>query len=460
MKKLLMFILVSIVLISFVGCKEPEGLNNDIVGDREEYVEEGATNINMWVARFEEWQNQLIIKQRMDFNDIKDDGIQLKQTIIAQTDIDDRLRAARETNTTPDIYMISIGNLYKEVKNGFALDISSYIDTWDDLIASAYEAVTYDSKQYGYPICLEPSSLLFYRKDLLQKYANTDTVPTTWAGLVELCKTIKSGIASSGDKGKVYPFDVPKGVACAWGTWGMQVAATGGLAITDNWDASTLLTTGKEGYTKLGELWATLYGSGYVPLSSGAYNEIITDLCNDKLVMTTAGSWSVSEIINTYPELKDKIGIAVMPTFDGNQNVTTATNGGWVYVISSRCQNVEKAIQTIKYLVAGSDTAPQEEYYRYAYYSKASPRRSVQAKIEEALKTQTDVPSAWVSVINEVTSKAILEPIYDWDISVAIEGYLENCAMGEDINASLVTANGEVERIIANSKLAGNNPRK
>ena len=65
-----------------------------------------------------------------------------------------------------------------------------------------------------------------------------------------------------------------------------------------------------------------------------------------------------------------------------------------------------------------------------------------------------------ISVINEVTSKAILEPIYDWDISVAIEGYLENCAMGEDINASLVTANGEVERIIANSKLAGNNPRK
>ena len=176
--------------------------------------------------------------------------------------------------------------------------------------------------------------------------------------------------------------------------------------------------------------------------------------------MTTAGSWSVSEIINTYPELKDKIGIAVMPTFDGNQNVTTATNGGWVYVVSSRCQNVEKAIQAIKYLVAGNDTAPQEEYYRYAYYSKASPRASVQAKIEQTLQTQTDVPREWVQVINEVTSKGILEPIYDWDISVAIEGYLENCAMGEDIEASLRTANQEIERIIASNKLAGTNPRK
>ena len=240
----------------------------------------------------------------------------------------------------------------------------------------------------------------------------------------------------------------------------MQQAATGGLAVNDNWDQSRLLTDGLEGYTNLGNLWASLYGNGYVPLSSGAYNEIIDDLCAGKLVMTTAGSWSVSEIMNTYKDMKDNIGIAVMPTFDGNQNVTTATNGGWVYVISSACKNVDKAIEVIKYMVAGDDTSRMEEYYKLAYYSKAAPRKSVQTKIEEALKTQTEVPSEWVQVINNVSRLAILEPIYDWDISVQVEGYLENCAMGEDVNQSLIKADQEIKSLIIKNKTAGTNPRK
>ena len=456
MKKIFILFSFLIMCFSLISCTPPA----DIVTTKEaEQFESGATNINMWCARFEEWQNQLNQSQRIAFNSNTTDGIQLTQTFIAQTDIDDRLRAARETNTVPDIYMISIGNLYKEVKNGYAIDISSYIDTWDDLIPSALEAVTYNNKHYGYPICVEPSTLLFYRKDLLQKYANTTTVPTTWDGLLELCGTIKSGIKSSGTKG-VYAFDVPKGVACAWGTWGMQQAASNGLAINDNWDQSRLLTDGKTGYTNLGNLWASLYGNGYVPLSSGAYNEIIDDLCAGKLVMTTAGSWSVSEIMNTYKDMRDNIGIAVMPTFDGNQNVTTATNGGWVYVISSACKNVDKAIEVIKYLVAGSDTSRMEEYYRLAYYSKAAPRKSVQTKIEEALKTQTEVPVEWVQVINNVSRLAILEPIYDWDISVQIEGFLENCAMGEDVLGSLTEADTEIKNLIIKNKTAGTNPRK
>jgi len=456
MKKLFVLSLVFLFTFLLVSCSPPEELETD----REEKFEAGATNISMWCARFEEWQNQLNIKQRMDFNDNLTDGIQLSQTFVAQTDIDDRLRSARETNSTPDIYMISIGNLYKEVKNGYVKDISSYINTWDDLIPSAYEAVTYNGKQYGYPICMEPSSLLFYRKDLLSQYGNTQTIPTKWSDFLSLCKTVKGNIKTSGTKG-VYTFDVPKGVACAWGTWGLQKSATGGLAVDDTWTNSLLLTDGKSGYMDLGNLWASLFGSGYVPLSSGAYNEIITDLCSGKLVMTTAGSWSVSEIINTYPELIDKIGIAVMPTFDGVQEgVTTATNGGWVYVISSACQNVDKAIEVIKYLVAGENTAPQEEYYEKAYYSKSSPRISVQAKIEASLQTQTKVPTEWVQVINEVASNAILEPIYDWDISVAIEGFLEECAMGEDVLTSLTKADTEVKRIISANHLSGTNPRQ
>ena len=456
MKKYLSFLLLAALAIILVGCKPPEGFST--INYDEEYIEEGATKINMWCADFEEWQNQLNVSQRIQFNSNKTDGIQLVQTFVEQNDIDDKLRAARETGSTPDIYMISIGNLYKEVTNGYALDLSSYINTWTDLIDSAYEAVTYNDKHYGYPICLEPSTLLFYRKDLLQTYGKTDSIPTTWDGFLALCETVKSNIKSSGTKG-LYAFDVPKGVDCAWGTWGMQMAATGGLAVDDTWTNSRLLTDGKEGYIKLGQLWDKLFDKGYIPLSSSAYNEYIKQLCLDKQVMTTAGSWSVSEIINTYPELKDKIGIAKMPTFSGDQTGCLATNGGWVYVVSSTSKNKEKAIEVIKWLVAGEDTSRCEEYFKKAYYSKSSPRKTVQAKIEATLTTQTDVPKEWVELINDVTTTSILEPIYPWDISVAIEGYLEACAMGKDIETSLVEADTAIKNIILNSHTAGTNPR-
>ena len=456
MKKILSFLSLILLGMMVVGCKPPANLTTI---DEKEYFEDGATTINMWCADFEEWQNQLNISQRIKFNSIKDDGIQLSQAFIEQNDIDDRLRAARETGSTPDIYMISIGNLYKEVQNGYALDITSYIDTWDDLIDAAYEGVTYNSKHYGYPICLEPSTLVFYRKDLLQQYGNTTTIPSRWDEFLALCQTIKANIKSSGTKG-LYPFDVPKGVDCAWGTWGMQVAATGGLAVDDTWSTSRLLTEGRDGYTNLGSLWDQLFDKGYVPLSSGPYNKYITQLCLDKQVMTLAGSWSVSEIVNAYPELIDKIGIAKVPTFDGNQDKCLATNGGWVYVVSSSCKNVEKAISVIKYLVAGSDTTRCEEYFAKAYYSKSAPRKSVQEKIEASLSTQTKVPTEWVELINEVTTSSILEPIYPWDISVAIEGYLEACAMGKGIEASLIEADTAIKNIILNSHCAGTNPRK
>lgn len=459
MKRLLLVLTVMLVTALLTGCEPPDDIKDIVNNNREEYFEDGATTINMWCADFEEWQNQLNISQRKDFNDIKDDGIQLSQDFIQQTDIDDRLRSARETNSTPDIYMISIGNLYKEVKNGYAMDISSYINSWDDLVPSAKEAVSYNGGKYGYPICLEPSTLVFYRKDLLQQYGNTTEIPAKWDDFLALCGTVRSNIKKNNVKG-LYTFEVPKGVACAWGTWGMQVAATGGLAITDDWTESRLLTSGKEGYLKLGQLWSDLYGNGYVPLASGSgYSEIITELCAGKLVMTTAGSWSVSEIINAYPELVDKIGIAVMPTFDGNQNVTTATNGGWVYVVSSTCKNPEKAAQVINYLVAGDDTSKTEEYFAKAYYSKSSPRISVQAKIEASLSTQNIVPAEWVNIINSVTEKACLEPIYSWDISVAVEGFLEECAAGEDMMASLNKADEAIKKIIKNEGLANKNPR-
>lgn len=455
MKKQTIFV-VSILasIIGLSSCTPPEDI---IIDDTVEQVEENATEIKMWMMDFEEWENQINISQRKKFNSNVNDGIQLNQTYIDKNSFDDLIRSAYESNSVPDIYMVSYGNLYKEIQAGRAIDLTSYLSTseWDDLVDNAKQAVKYGDKYYAFPIVMEPSTIVAYRKDLLQNYGNTNKVPTKWEDFLSLCSTIKSSLKDEGTR-NVYPFGVPTGVACAWGTWGLQHSATGGLAITDDWTTSRITNPG---YKDLANLWDSLYKNGYVPLSSGEYTESAFDVAEGKAVMTTCGSWSIASIINQYPEMVDKIGFTAMPTFDGNQDKVTATNGGWAYVISSECKNVEKAMEVIKYLTA-TETDCTVDYFVKAKFSKYSPRKSVQAILEAKTNEQKDVPTEWIETINNVASKAVLEPIYSWDISIAVEKLLEEAAMGKNVDTLIAECDVTVKSIIARDNLANNNPRK
>jgi multiple sugar transport system substrate-binding protein len=453
MKKILLLLFVSAFSLMILGCQPPADIITDI---REEYVEAGAKKVTMWTMDFEEWNNQINISQRMDFNDIKDDGIQLEQTIIDMNSFEDMIRSARESGGVPDIYMVSYGNIYKEIRSGNIVDLTSYFSEsiWNDLTDNAKDGVVYDDKYYAFPILFEPSSLLFYRKDLLSKYAQTDEVPTNWQDFISLLEQVKVGISNSGDRG-IYPFDVPKGVALGWATWGLQMSATNGLAISNDWSESRL---NHIGYQNLAELWSTLYSNSYVPLSSGDYTEVIIDMCMDKLVMATAGSWSIATIVKEFPDLIDQIGVMEMPAFSNTENNVTATNGGWTYVISSQCQDVEAAVEVIKYLVA-ENTDKTLEYFQVSNYSKTSPRLSVQQLIEDELDQQELVPSEWVETVYKVSNNAILEPIYPWDISITVSSMLENAALGNNISQEISNAHQSVISIIQEQNLTENNPR-
>lgn len=458
MKKSLFCLSMVLATLSLTGCKPPDDITID---DEKELVEKDATTIKMWMMDFEEWENKINISQRKLFNKNLKDGIQLQQTYINKNDFDDLIRSSYESKNVPDIYMVSYGNLYKEVKAGRAIPLNNYLDAsiWNDLTETAKEAITYqdangNNNYYGFPLVFEPSTIITYSKSALQQYGKTDHIPTKWSEFLELCATIKANLKKE-NKRNIYPFGVPTGVACAWATWGWQVAATNGLAVTDDWSASRIT---EPGYKDLANLWKELYGNGYVPLSSGEYTESAFDVGDGKAIMTTCGSWSISSIMNQYKENKDDFGFAISPTFDGNQDKTTATNGGWCYVISSECKNIDKAIEVIKFLTA-EDTDQTVDYFKRAYYSKSSPRKSVQAILETESKKQNEVPSQWVEVVNQVASNAILEPIYNWDISVAVEGLLEEAAMGNNIDESIKKCDNQVKSIIKNNSLAGTNPR-
>lgn len=430
----------------FAGCGESSGA-----------VEEGAEVVTLYAQSFEQWSNDYLQMRVDEFNQILDDGIQLEVKFFTDSAYNDAITVARENASGLDLYMISYGNLWSDVTNGRCVPLDDLLDAaaFEDLTDPAKELVTYNGQYYAYPTLTEASALLFYRKDLLETAGVTDA-PKTWAELYDACEKLQGTLNAA-----QYALGMPTGQALGWATWGMQYNTTGGLVLDEAWEQVRI---DEAGYKDLAEFFYTVYKNGYAPaqqLSAKGYTDIIEALCQGKLAMTIAGSWSVAEIMNTYPTMADQIGVAPLPTFDGNQGGITATNGGWAYAIDSGSQHKEKAAEFIRWMFC-DDPARTAGYFEAACYSKTAVNHSVQAYIDQAEK---NVNPEWFDTITAVSGTARPEPLFSWDITVAVMKLFDTVSIYAStsdfeplFDDALAVCKEEIDSVLSRGDI-GENPR-
>ncbi len=416
-------------------------------------VEPGATEITIYLQDFEEWENDYRRDLINEFNSDMSDGIQLVPRFFQDDAYTDALAAARENGTAPDIFMCSYGNLYGTVvSKDYAAPLNDLLDQkyFDDIVDSVKPMVNFNGTYYAYPQLTEPGAMFFYRKDYFEQ-AGVTKVPQSWAELLDACAKVKN-ILKRGQ----YTIGLPINSALGWATYGLQQNASGGVALTDDW---TECRVDCQGYRDLCGLWYDLYSGGYVPagnVSSRGYNDIIEGLCQDKLAMTFAGSWSMATIMDVYPDMKDIIGYAPLPTLTGEPG-TTSSNGGWTYCISSTSENKEKAARVLEWMFC-ENTERTARYFEAGYYSKSAVNKSVQEYLNE---TVSDEFSDWLTVLNDVSSKGIPEPTYSWEISLAVSGMLEYVALNAGgnkdqlIESQIAACVTKIERLM---EIQGSNP--
>ena len=472
MKKLLSLVLCGAMAVSVTA----------LTGCSKDYpTEKGATSIMFYAQDFEDWSNEHLYEKVKEFNSNLNDGIQIEMRMYEDSEYTQALTSAREGGYAPDIYMVSYGNLAGDIQKKYPAVVNDLLpqSAFDDLLDNVEEMVCYDGTYYGYPQLTEPSSLLFYRKSALKK-ANVVSDPATWdwSDLYGACEAIKPTL------GKMqYVIGLPTALPAGWATVGLQYDTAGYLPLNDNWDTCMVTPTietstqnykSENGYANLARLWYDLYSAGYVPLSNVSptgYNDIIEGLCDGKLAMTFAGSWSVAEILNTYPDIADDIGVAPVPTIDGDKSGATATNGGWVYSISdsSTQEKKEKAAAFIKWLLI-EDTARTASYFERAHYSKAPVTKGVQDYIKEHADEEY---TEWRDVINDVAAKALSEPLYSFDVTLRYAAVLEDIVINArpigdghtnedidgEISALLAKMVSEINMDIDRNHLAGTNPK-
>ncbi len=405
---------------------------------------DGAVTVEFWQNQFSDEDNAWYKETVAAFNESQDD-IHVKLTVVPGDAWDQKLKSAQAAGNAPDMYTMNYSAVPMKARNQQIAPITEYIDdsAWADLDTRFLDAVTVDGEQFAYPLLYEPSALLFYRTDLFEA-AGLDpaTPPQTWDEL------LAAGTALKDADPDVVPFQIAQtAVELSWSTWGAQFGTAGHMPISDDWSES--LAT-DPAYRPLFEFYRDLYGDGILakqPLSP--YGDA-APLGEGKLAMMANGSWGISLLLNDYPDMVENLAVAAMPSVDGDPSRATATLGGWTIGVDAKSERIEEAAAAISWMLA-EDTALPKDYFVKTKFTKLSPRLSLAEEL--AADPGADV-DPFYEVLVDSTKSAILEPTYDWQVSLAFGTALEKAMRGEDIDAAVNEADATITKLIGDLGLA------
>jgi multiple sugar transport system substrate-binding protein len=402
------------------------------------------STIEFWQNQFSEEDNAWYKEQVAAFNAAHDD-VQIKLTVVPGDAWEQKMKAAQAAGNAPDMYTMNYSAVPMKARNGELAPITGLIDqaAWDDLEPRFLEAVTVGGEQYAYPLLYEPSALLLYRTDYFTD-AGLDPAspPTDWAGLID------AGLALQAANPDVVPFQIAQNaVELSWTTWSSQNGTAGHLPISEDWSESL---ASDPAYEPLFQFYQDLYAKGVIakqPL--GPYGDA-APFGDGNLAMMANGSWGISLLINQYPDVLEKMNVAAMPTIDGDPARSSATLGGWTIGVDAKSEKQEAAAAAISWLLA-EDTAVPKDYFIKTQFTKLSPRVSVAAELAEDSGKSVN---PFYDVLVESTGSAILEPTYDWQVSLAMGTALEKAMLGGDIAEAQAEADAAITKVIADLKLA------
>ncbi|MDN5726418.1 MAG: extracellular solute-binding protein [Propionibacteriales bacterium] len=409
-----------------------------------------TTTIQFWLGKLTTGEDNWYKKIVKDFNAAQT-AVKVVLTQVPGDAWEQKLKSAQAAGKAPDMYIGSGNGVNVQVGNGELADLTDLLpaSAWDDLTDTAKELVTVDGKMYAYPMLFEPQTVLYYRKDMFTEAGlDPETPPKSWADMVAF-----------GSKLKVKDrFGLILGVTAGdfgFQSWGWQRNVAGHLPISDDWSTAE---ADDPKYEKLAAFYRDLYNQEIVAKQALSASNVSSPFGQGKAAMMVQGSWGISELIDEYPQLTDKIGVVPLPTHDGT-GIVPATIGNMKWMIDGKSKNPQAVAEFFKWAIAGDDPAVLLDYFKTTKYSKFPTRKSITEAVATA--PDADTLNPWRKVIADVVMPAAaLEPQYDWTVSEAFGKALEKCMRGDDIPKTMAAVNKEIQAIIDKLKLAEKAPKK
>ena len=248
---------------------------------------------------------------------------------------------------TPDVFM---GDVIWPAQFGahqLAVPLSNYLPAsyFARFAPGLIQGATYKGKVYGSPL-FEDQGFLYYRKDLLAKY--NLPVPTTWEQLESEAKTVqtKAGITY----GFVWEGDSYEGLTCDF----MEYLTDAGGTVTNA--GYTSATLNSSAALKAATFMRSLITSGVTPAAVTTFQE------PQAMDVFAAGqsvflrNWDYGYSYATTPATSklttSQVGVAPLPTFQGQSYPGYSNIGGWNMYINPHSKHIGLDLTFIKWLAS------------------------------------------------------------------------------------------------------------
>ncbi|MEC0371438.1 ABC transporter substrate-binding protein [Paenibacillus chibensis] len=276
--------------------------------------------------------------------------------------------ALKSKDTAPDIVTEDTFMLNSDASAGFLEPLDERLKGWEDwtngsFIEAMKKGVTAsDGKVYGVPYNTD-SRGLWYNKEIFKKVGlPEDWQPKNWDEVLDAARTIKAKAGSD-----VVPIWMnlgkATGEATSMQTYEMLLYGAGERLYDD---ASKKWITKSQGITDALTFIETITKEKLGPplskvLNGQAGNTATREyLPKGKLAISLDGSWIPGNYLDggaaPWPEYKDVLGFAPMPTNKGQAPGSITLAGGWALSIPANAQHKDEAWDFIKFALNKDNT--------------------------------------------------------------------------------------------------------
>ncbi|MGW4086809.1 extracellular solute-binding protein [Streptomyces sp. NPDC004822] len=302
----------------------------------------------------------------------------------------------RSPKTAPDLVYEDTFLINSDITSGYLKPLDPYLAKWRDwdrFIDTAKAAARgEDGKTYGVPDGTDTRGLWFDKGIFAKAGLPADWRPRTWDDVLDAARAIKEKVPG------VTPLNVytgkPAGEAATMQGFEMLLYGTGDGTSDPLYDkASKKWIAGGKGFRDALAFVETVYREKLGPDVSDALDPNIGTrvrgelLPEGRLGIDLDGSWLPQDWLegsgHEWPEWSKKLGLAPMPTQNGQAPGKVSMSGGWTWAIPAKAGNPDLAFEFVKtmqskanaqkWYIANSGIAVREDVAADPAYVKAQP---------------------------------------------------------------------------------------
>ncbi|MFI0237551.1 extracellular solute-binding protein [Streptomyces sp. NPDC016845] len=365
----------------------------------------------------------------------------------------------RSPKTAPDLVYEDTFLINSDITSGYLKPLDQYLDKWadwDQFIDTAKTAAkAQDGKTYGVPDGTDTRGLWYDKAILAKAGIATPWQPKNWAEVLDAARTIKEKVPGA------IPLNVytgkPNGEAATMQGFEMLLYGTGDGRGDPLYDTSAnKWIAGSKAFKDSLQFVETVFKEKLGPDVSDALDPNWATrvrgemLPKGKLGINLDGSWLPQDWLegsgHEWPEWSQKLGLATMPTQNGQAPGKVSMSGGWTWAVPSKAANPDLAFDFVKtmqtkanaqrWYIANSGIAVRKDVAAEPAYVKAQPGIKFFTDLVATThyrpaypaypKVSTAIQEAMESVTTGDSSVDKAASAYDEELKTAADGKVVN----------------------------------